>query len=164
MLFTSISATAVQMCEGESETSPTSRFTINNEDSFVVDIVTGLAWSRCLVGQTWDSTSKTCTGEPLNLTWQEALQQADELVLDNRTDWRLPNIKELATIVERKCVAPAKNLEVFPGAPEDGYWSSTPNTSASAMTEAWAIGFYNGRIDSKEKLSDFYVRMVRYAE
>ena len=163
-LFSSLSVFAVQLCDGESETSPTSRFTINNGDAFVVDSITGLAWARCVVGQSWNSDSKTCEGEALRLTWKEALQQANSLVIDSRTDWRVPNIKELATIVERKCVSPAKNLVVFPGAPDGRYWSSTPNTSASAMTESWAVGFYNGRIDSQDKMSDFYVRMVRYAE
>jgi len=160
----SLEINAVQMCEGESETSATSQFSIDNGDAFVVDTVTNLAWARCVVGQTWNIDTEACDGEPLRLTWKEALQQANSLVIDSRTDWRVPNIKELATIVERKCVSPAKNLVVFPGAPDGRYWSSTPNTSASAMTESWAVGFYNGRIDSQDKMSDFYVRMVRYAE
>jgi len=156
---------AEQVCDGESETSPTSQFQlVSTDDEFVTDTLTGLAWARCVVGQTWDGQSKSCSGEPLRLTWQQALQQSASFNADNRTDWRLPNIKELVSIVERKCVEPAKNLAIFPNAPDDRYWSSTPNTSAAALGEAWAVGFYNGRIDSKDKLSDFYVRMVRYAE
>ena len=164
LLFAPLSI-AEQVCDGESETSPTARFLIlANDDEFVTDTVTGLAWARCVVGQTWDGQAKSCSGEPLRLTWQEALLQSTSFSAGSRTDWRLPNIKELASIVERQCVEPAKNLTVFPNAPDDRYWSSTPNTSAAALGEAWAVGFYNGRIDSKDKLSDFYVRMVRYAE
>ena len=160
-----VSAQAEQVCDGETETTPLSRFVdANVENTFVVDAETGLAWARCVVGQSWDSQNKACTGEPLRLTWQEALKQADSFKPDNRTDWRLPNIKELVSIVERNCVEPAKNLAIFPNAPDDRYWTSTPNTSASLLGEAWAVAFYNGRIDSHKKFSDFYVRMVRYAE
>lgn len=154
-----------QLCDGETVTLPTERFVIGSEnDQFVVDSITGLAWARCLIGQTWDSTNQTCSGEAERLSWQEALQTAKTFQVSNHTDWRVPNLKELASIVERQCVSPATNLEIFPNSTVDRYWSSTPNTSASKVGEAWAVAFYNGRIDSHDKLVDFYVRMVRFAE
>lgn len=163
--FATLPAFATQVCDGETETTPKSQFTISDSNpELAIDTVTGLAWSRCVVGQTWDSAAKDCLGEPLRLTWQEALNNATTFQLANHTDWRLPNLKELASVVERQCVAPAKNTDIFPSAPDDRYWTSTPDTSASGGSLAWAVAFYNGRIDSKSKYSDFYVRMVRYAE
>jgi hypothetical protein len=156
---------AEQVCDGETETTPSSRFSIDSSNSdFVVDTLTGLAWARCVVGQTWNEDTETCSGEPLKLTWQEALENANTFQLSNHTDWRLPNLKELVSIVERQCVEPAKNTDIFPNSPDDRFWTSTPDTSADGRGMAWAVGFYNGRIDSKEKYYDFYVRMVRYAE
>lgn len=156
---------AEQLCDGDTQTTPSENFTVISEATeYVVDNTTGLAWARCVVGQSWDSTLQSCTGEPLRLTWQEALQQATTYRAGNHTDWRLPNVKELVSVVERQCVEPAANLDLFPAAPDDRYWSSTPYTGSDSTTTAWAVAFYNGRIDTSEKTSDFYVRMVRYAE
>lgn len=162
-LLTTI-VSAEQTCDGETETSPSDRFAIGTTDTYLNDTVTGLMWAKCVVGQTWDTTSQMCLGEPLRLTWQQALQQAETFRVNNNTDWRLPNIKELASIVEHKCVSPSINISMFAGSPVGGFWTSTPNTSADLSMEAWSIAFDNGRIDSSDKFSDFYVRMVRYAE
>ncbi|MBU2882104.1 DUF1566 domain-containing protein [Psychrosphaera sp. B3R10] len=155
---------AEQSCDGETETTPSDRFDIGTTDTYLNDSLTGLIWAKCVVGQTWNTTSQTCVGEPLRLTWQQALQQAATFRVNNNTDWRLPNLKELASIVEHKCVSPSINISMFPASPVGGFWTSTPNTSADLSMEAWSIAFDNGRIDSSDKFSDFYVRMVRYAE
>lgn len=154
-----------QECNGGFETAPAGQFVVDdNNTSVVVHSTTGLTWARCLVGQNWNSTSNTCDGEAVRLDWQNALKVSKDFNLTQRTDWRLPNIKELASIVERQCVSPAANLSVFPNTPVDSFWSSTPNTASDKSDEAWAVAFYNGRLDSKDKSQDFYVRMVRYAE
>lgn len=154
-----------QSCETGTETTPTDDFiTEDISQDYVIDSTTGLAWARCVVGQTWDATNEACTGEALRLTWQQALQTATTYSAGNFDDWRVPNIKELASIVERTCVEPAANLEIFADTPDERHWSSTPNTGASLKDEAWSVAFYNGRIDSNDKMADYYVRMVRYAE
>lgn len=161
----SVSSAWAQDCPGSDATLPTDIFiTEDISQEMVIDSTTGLAWARCVVGQQWNGTTQTCTGEALRLTWQEALQASSTYQAGNFDDWRVPNIKELASIVERACVNPATNLTIFNGAPAQHYWSSTPNTAATKKDEAWALGFFNGRIDSNDKNSDFYVRMVRYAE
>ncbi len=156
---------AEQVCPLNDATMPTENFIIEeNNPEYVIDSTTGLAWARCLVGQTWNAASQSCSGEALRLTWQEALAASQTFSVGSIDDWRVPNIKELASIVERSCVEPATNLAVFPSSPAQHLWSSTPNTAGNALDQAWAIGFYNGRLDSNKKSSDFFVRMVRYAE
>lgn len=162
-LFANVSQ-AEQMCDGETETSPSERFAVGTTETYLVDSVTGLEWAKCVVGQNWDITTQSCVGEPLSLTWQEALQQASTFRLNNHTDWRLPSLKELASIVEHKCVTPAINISMFPDSPAHVFWTSTPNTASDLSNESWSISFDNGRIDSNDKFSDYYVRMVRYAE
>jgi hypothetical protein len=113
---------------------PTSRFTDNN-DGTVTDTVTGLMWKKCSEGQTYDSTSGGCDGTATTYTWQGALQQAAAVRTSGYAgdnDWRLPNIKELASIVERQCVDPAVNLAVFPATPPDDFWSSSTYAGFSA--------------------------------
>ena len=154
-----------QRCETVTITTPTENFITEGIGAgYVIDSTTGLAWARCVVGQTWDATNEMCTGEALRLTWQQALQTATAYSVGNFDDWRVPNIKELASIVERACVAPAANVEIFANTPDERFWSSTPNTSAARKDEAWSVAFYNGRIDTNDKNADYYVRMVRYAE
>ena len=167
-VFASLACSAValaQTCPGKDATLDTDLFiTEGISQETVIDSRTGLMWARCVVGQTWNGTTQSCTGEALRLTWQEALQASSSYQAANFDDWRVPNIKELVSIVERACVAPATNLTIFNSAPSQHYWSSTPNTDTTKKDEAWAMGFQNGRLDSNDKNADFYVRMVRYAE
>jgi len=59
---------------------------VENEDGTITDLATGLMW------QLSDS------GNGLN--WEEALKYAESLVLGGHDDWRLPNAKELQSIVD----------------------------------------------------------------
>ncbi len=156
---------AAQTCEGKDSTAEASQFTISSSvPAKVYHSTSGLEWSRCVVGQTWNNTTETCDGDGERLTWQAALQLSNTYKVGNHTDWRVPNLKELVSLVQRSCVEPAIDLTIFPATPSDSYWTSTPNTSADKTQEAWSVGFYNGRIESRDKQQDFYVRMVRYAE
>ncbi|NVK24786.1 MAG: DUF1566 domain-containing protein [Gammaproteobacteria bacterium] len=160
-----VHANLEQDCAGSTVTTADDEFTVSaNNSGLVVHGESELMWSRCVVGQTWNADSETCDGEPVRLTWQLALQLSDEYQFNDHTDWRVPNLKELASLVERACVSPSANLTIFPNTPDGNFWTSTPNTSADKTTEAWSVAFSNGRIDSRDKQQDYYIRMVRYAE
>lgn len=106
---------------------PDSRFKISGNEAH--DLKTGLVWQRCSVGQRWDDS--TCLGSPATRTWSGALSLA-------AGDWRLPNIKELMSIVERACNSPAINLTVFPNTPSGVYWSSSPFSTNNPAYRRWA--------------------------
>lgn len=137
-------------------TTPDSRFN-DNGDGTVTDVKTGLVWKRCNEGQTWDGT--TCNGTASTLTWQEALEAGAYSTFAGKSDWRLPNSKELGSIVERKCISPAINATVFPNTPSSYFWSGSPYASDS--DGAWGVGFGNGNVNSYGKSNGFYVRLVR---
>jgi uncharacterized protein DUF1566 len=59
---------------------------VNNEDGTISDLATGLMWQ-----QADDETPKN---------WEEALNYAENLELANYNDWRLPNAKELQSLVD----------------------------------------------------------------
>lgn len=68
------------------------------------DPVTKLIWMRCSIGQSWSGS--TCTGDPLIFHDSEDAQNAIKKLntaggFADKTNWRLPQIKELVTI--RKC-------------------------------------------------------------
>jgi hypothetical protein len=139
-------------------TTPSSQFT-DNRDGTATDSNTGLTWKKCLEGQN----SNDCTGTQ-TYTWQEALQRA--LVLNSnggfagKSDWRLPNIKELRSIIEKQCSVPAINLTLFPGNSSPHIWTSSPIAGANG-SRAWYVDFYYGSTLSDLKSSKLYVRLVR---
>lgn len=151
-----------QTCyDGLTETTPVDNFT-QLSNGLVQDKITGLMWTRCPYGQSWDSVNSTCTGTAVQITWQDALQLSTSISDGGHSDWRLPNIKELATIVEKRCVDASVNATLFPATAPENFWTST--TVVGNESAAWAIAFYSGKNNTKEKLLDLYVRFVRYAE
>ena len=92
-------------------------------------------------------------------TWEQALEAAASNALNSTSDWRLPNIKELASIVEEACYGPAINLELFPDTPSDDFWSSSPDAYDSRS--AWYVYFYSGYGGSHGRDDSEYVRLVR---
>lgn len=68
---------------------------VDNGDGTATNSKTKLTWKRCYEGQTW--TGSSCTGEPKGYTWDEAKKLKSNFA--GKTDWRLPTIDELHTIV-----------------------------------------------------------------
>ena len=89
-------------------TTPTEDFT-DNLDGTVTHRITGLTWMRCAMGMTWTGT--TCTGTASTYTWDEATKLTANFA--GKSDWRLPSIAELNTIVEREAFNPAINSAIF---------------------------------------------------
>ncbi len=75
------------------------------------------------------------------------------------SDWRLPTLKELATLVDYSRFDPSIDYGVFPSTVSAGYWSST--TIESSTSSAWLVDFYGGNDDNDGTLSSYYVRAVR---
>ena len=115
----------------------------------VADSATGLAWQ--------DDYSDN-GGDIKRATWQDALVYCEELSLGGKSDWRLPNIIELYSIVDRSKYNPTISL-VFQNITSNPYWSST--TSASGSSNAWIVNFYNGNNNRHDKTNEYYVRCVR---
>ena len=59
---------------------------VDNEDGTVTDNATGLMWQQSDDGNTYD--------------WEEAMSYCENLNLAGYSDWRLPNVKELQSIVD----------------------------------------------------------------
>lgn len=138
------------------DTTPDEDFA-NITTSTTLHTPTGLIWQRCAVGQTFNGS--TCTGEASQMTWQEALNYAYEYDADLLQGWRVPNLKELASLAERDCVRPAINSTFFPATPPDSFWTSTP--SVLDPLRAWTVAFFNASHSIKEKDRTVYLRLVR---
>ena len=137
------------------ETTPSSDFTAFEGGAVVRHEPTGLEWRRCAEGMTWTGT--TCTGSVMTMTWQGALQHADA-----ETGWRLPNVRELRSIIERCRASPAVNRHVFPATPVSFFWSASPYIRDS--DRAWVVEFNLGMEGTGGKGANFHVRLVRDAQ
>jgi hypothetical protein len=133
----------------------------DNSNGTVTDNKTGLTWQKCSAGQ---NNNATCSGSATNYTWNNALGYCNNLSLAGQSDWRLPNIKELASLTDTSRCSPSINTNLFPNTIEDNYFSST--TYASIPDYAWPVIFtcgivyYNVSFDGKNNFTN-YVRCVR---
>jgi hypothetical protein len=148
ILGASISTAQICILDNIRATTPTERF-IDNKNGTVTDAKTGLQWSRCAIGQSYNVKDSECNGSPIDFgSWSAALQYIDN---QNRTeegffgftDFRIPNIKELASIVERQCYEPSINVNVFPSTPSNTFISSTP-ADANYTDNFRYINYENG--------------------
>lgn len=148
-----------QTCsEASGASTPNSAFTTSNA-GLVTHANTGLIWMRCSLGQSWNEKSKSCTGNPAMLDWTGAKEQADDFVYEGLSDWRLPSIKELATIVEKQCDQPSINLVSFPGTASDYYWSGFQYIHSDDFV--WLLNFDSGHASVSNKKLQYFVRLVR---
>lgn len=150
------------------ESTPTTQFVVDSDLGVATDIKTGVSWMVCSAGMTWDSASATCTGEAMEYNWQESLAYADTVEYAGYNDWRLPNIKELMSIVERACSTPALNTSVFVDALAQRYWTNTPVIGSDGNggivgDTVWAVSFEEGSNNQPLKTANSMVRLVRKA-
>jgi hypothetical protein len=114
-------------------------------DTFT-DSTTGLIWQD-------DSAAKDT-----KMNWENAQHYCSELNLGGYSDWRLPAIKELQSIVDISRYEPAIK-KGFSHVASDGYWSSS--TYVSDTEYAWIVNFKDGDTYYSTKTNERYVRCVR---
>lgn len=130
---------------------PSPRFKVQGE--VVCDRLTDLIWTR-----------DASPGE-LPMTWREALDFVVRLNCDchlGHNDWRLPNRRELRSLVSHQTRRPALSedhpfINVFPG----WYWTST--SAAISPAHAWYVNMDGARMFYGGKDQSFLAWPVRGA-
>jgi len=120
----------------------------NNGNGTITDRITRLVWQRQDEGTT--------------AVWEDAITRCEALSLGGHTDWRLPNVKELRSIVDSGTYAPAIYAGYFTNTRTDSYWSST--TYGASPNAAWRVNFWHGEVTSSLKENALFVRCVRGGE
>jgi len=130
------------------------RFTVNT-DGTITDSSTGLTWKKCLEGL---SGNDCATGTAATKTWSQALALTDTV-----NGWRVPNIKELQSIVDETKVNPAIDTACFPtpaGTANIYVWSASPY--AGNTTTSWVIDFKDGLFwNQVTQTTSINVRLVK---
>lgn len=93
------------------------------------------------------------------MSFHDALTYCGGLSLEGQTDWRLPNISELESIIDLTRCYPSIDTTYFPNISMISYWSST--TNANDTDVAWCVRFYDGYVSYHYKYNSYYVRCVR---
>lgn len=137
---------------------PNLGFYADRGDGTVDDETTGLVWQKATADIDND-------GVPDKMGRDEALEYCEQLKLGGFDDWRLPNIRELMSIVDYSKRRPATNYSIF-SCQSASYWSSTLNLSSPI--ESLGIDFYRGAWATVTQSRDMniisgrsYVRCVR---
>jgi hypothetical protein len=146
-----------ELLKGGAWASP--RFTDQN-NSAMLDNNTGLIWTK-------DANAPgptACT--PATKNWQAALDYVKCLNTNNYlgfTDWRLPNVVELRSLVNTSQSNTASWLiaQGFTGVQSDAYayWSSS--SAADGPSSAWGVGMGVGDVDGNDKSDSGYAWPVR---
>lgn len=84
-------------------------------------------------------------------SWSQAKSYCEDLIVDERDDWRLPSIEELELAYNTR--------DKFSNIEKDYYWSSTEHDSYPDY--AWNILFYNGDINYYNKETENYILCVK---
>ena len=147
---------------------------VDNGDGTITDANTGLMWEKKVNNgglHDVDNMYVWTPGSGSIWEWIGFVNAEGGTGYAGHNDWRIPNKKELESIVDagryNPAVDPAFNTGCTAGCTEltcsctasNYYWSST--TFANSPTLAWYVDFYYGYVYGNYKVSNNYVRAVR---
>ena len=105
----------------------------NNGDGTVSDLTTGLMWQKESVQ---------------GISWQDGLAYCSGLHLGGYSDWRLPDVNELISLVDYSKASPSIDEQYFTNTAFH-YWSST--TYPTDPANAYHVCFLRGRTEVHDK-------------
>lgn len=153
------------------------------DKKIVVDNKTGLMWKKCSEGQILKN--NICSGKAKQYEWQEAFDYAKTVNFAGYSDWRLPTVQELNTLVycpngyQMKYIKdnryndsicykantndyqkPIINSSLFLNKPiAEGLFSSS--LGENDLDSVWMVYFFNGDDSSIINDINYHMRLVR---
>ena len=149
-----------------------SRYIVHG-DGTVTDTATSLMWRQCITDKDYDANTNSCSGSTTTkVRWHSAIENTNNYSDGTYSDWRLPNIKELQSIVAYDRTDPTVNADIFidishmyTSSEIKRYWSSTPRPSSSGDYYSMVVDFSSTTVTNeiRDNSSASYI-MVRDAE
>jgi len=140
----------------------------DNGDGTITDTNTGLTWEKLSMDGSVHDVGNTYTFDNAIAGHVATL---NTMSYAGHSDWRVPNVKELASIVNYDFVAPSVS-SAFNNGCSSGcsvttcsctattkYWTST--TLTNAPPSGWFVNFFFGSVNFDNKSMGFSVRAVR---
>jgi len=144
---------------------PKTRSYVDNGDGTITDVVTGLMWEKYMEA----------------MTWYNAQTFANEATTGGYTDWRLPSVKELFSLIlfTGSCSGdysiklfidydyfdqPLGNTSLGEREIDAQTWSSSDydgDTMGNTVDTVFGVNFVDGRVKAYPKVKKKYVRLVR---
>ena len=122
-------------------------FIRDNAKKVILDTKTNLMWQD-------NSEAKTKL-----LKWTDAINYCESLTLGGYSNWRLPNIRELESIVDINNADPVI-VDVFVNVSNNLYFSSTTNLTLGSDS-ALLVKFQYGDVLNAPKDNTYNIRCVR---
>ena len=114
-------------------------------DGTIKDNYTGLTWQKIQSANT--------------MSWEDALAYSRTVSLGGKTDWRLPNVKELQSLNDVLLSKPSFDKTYFPNCLSGNYWSST--SMKQTALKAWDINIDYGIVSYSDKTALENVLLMR---
>lgn len=110
-----------------------------------VGVLDGVAVTDVRTGLTWEQSPDFFYG-----AWSEAIAHCQAKTAGGQKGWRLPSIKELASLIDSSQKDPAlPSGHPFGNIKSSIYWSSTPSETDDIV--AWHVSFFSGEIVTDQK-------------
>lgn len=127
----------------QGKAAPATRWVVQPGGAEILDKTTRLIWRRCAEGQSW--TGSTCSGTPTTyLSMFYGIDHAKAEATATGQRWRLPNPKELSTLVDTRVKLPAIDTVLFPGFYFSSYLTATAWPENPAYQ--WRVNFADGGV------------------
>lgn len=123
---------------------------VDNGDGTITDMATGLMWVK-------DGNGAGCN-YGAGIAWAAAIDFCEALDFAGYDDWRLPNIKELVSILDYGRYGPAID-PIFINTRSGSYWQST--TYLDGPDTAYVLDFEDGLCTRALKTATVAIRPVR---
>lgn len=145
---------------------------VDNGDETITDTMTGLMWEKKTTAVGSGPSSMDVRDVDNKFTWEYAMNEyvdrlngrlianATDGAFARHTDWRIPTMQELQTIVEPS--APGRINAIFGPNVTASYWTSSKRLLGPAAVP-WYVGFGNDIPVYVGQPFSFHVRAVRNA-
>ncbi len=120
-----------------------------SQNGIAKDSATGLMWQDNKDTQT------------IKKDWEGAKAYCENLTLGGYSDWRLPNIYELTTLLDNTKSSKPFVINGIENIISAYYWSSTTDAGSGFV---WVVAFHNGVDGWDRKANSDYVRCVRVGQ
>ena len=127
---------------------------------YVIDLKNQIEWLKCTTGQQWSDKENTCVGQAVKLEYNAINDANSQLNKQIEGNWRLPNRKELESIICKECEGAKINKKLFPNTPAEPFWTSQRNWWSPKFF--WSVNFFTGHSYGRfvpEK--ELFVRFVK---